>query len=70
MHDVELWMARQSDESRALRSVLRNHAEGYALLCFHYVSSSAVGHANRSSLYSMTSDSGIRFPPEVLHIAS
>ena len=28
--------ARQSGESRALKSVLRNHAEGYALLCFHY----------------------------------
>ena len=36
VHDV-LWMAciRQSGESRALRPVLRNHAEGYALLCFH-----------------------------------
>ena len=33
MHDVKLW---KSGESRALRSVLRNHAEGYALLCFHY----------------------------------
>ena len=37
MHDVELNSdgTRQSGESRALRSVLRNHAEGYALLCFH-----------------------------------
>ena len=33
MHDVKLWTVRQSGESRALRSVLRNHAEGYALLC-------------------------------------
>ena len=32
MHDVKLW---KFGESRALRSVLRNHAEGYALLCFH-----------------------------------
>ena len=29
--------SRQSGESRALKSVLRNHAEGYALLCFHLV---------------------------------
>ena len=35
MHDVKLW---KSGESRALRSVLRNHAEGYALLCFHFTS--------------------------------
>ena len=36
MHDVKLWTARQSGESRALMSVLRNHVEGYALLYFHY----------------------------------
>ena len=41
IHDVEHnsdgITSRQSSESRALRSVLRNHAEGYALLCFHFV---------------------------------
>ena len=41
IHDVELnsdgITSRQSSESRALRSVLRNHAEGYALLCFHFL---------------------------------
>ena len=41
IHDVELNSdgtrhVRQSSESRALRSVLRNHAEGYALLCFNF----------------------------------
>ena len=51
IHDVELdsdgITSRQSSESRALRSVLRNHAEGYALLCFHSCFSDEVGDKPR-----------------------
>ena len=46
------WMAsRQSGESRALRSVLRNHAEGYALLCFHFYWYSVPSYAHETAHY-------------------